>query len=170
MIEQYEKSKAVMQSVARTTEHYERVKAMMQRIPGQETPDEITIPDENTRVLRAKLILEEALETIDALRVNVFLKTGTSAFAINTNSDLAFYGTLGGEAEVDVVEVCDGCADLSVVTTGTLIAFGVPDKALLEEVDRSNLSKFEDGYLREDGKWCKGPNWTPPNIAKAIGL
>jgi predicted HAD superfamily Cof-like phosphohydrolase len=67
------------------------------------------------------------------------------------------------------VEVVDGCADISVVTIGTLIAFGVDDETVLEEVDASNLRKFEPGsYRREDGKWIKPPSWTPPDIEGAI--
>lgn len=154
-----------------TTEHYDRVKAMMELIPGQETPDEITIPDAETRILRTKLILEEALETFAAMGVRVFIPTTPEAIAdevieLNTNTEIYFAPT----DKVDLLEVADGLGDISVVVTGSMIAFGIPDKPLLEEIDRSNMSKFEDGYLREDGKWCKGPNWTPPNIAKAIGL
>ena len=52
------------------TAHYNRIKAFMQKV-GQETPEIATIPDEKTRILRAKLILEEALETVEALGVKV---------------------------------------------------------------------------------------------------
>jgi len=52
------------------TAHYNRIKAFMQKV-GQDTPEIATIPDEKTRILRAKLILEEALETVEALGVKV---------------------------------------------------------------------------------------------------
>jgi len=52
-----------------------------------------------------------------------------------------------------------------VVTIGTLIAFGVDDEPVLEEVDQANLRKFGPGsYERDDGKWIKPPDWTPPDI------
>lgn len=130
---------------------------------GQDTPPETLIPDNETRVLRAKLILEEALETVRALGVTVSTESGID---ISTD-DSAFRFEASGE--VDLEEVVDGCADISVVTVGTLIAFGVDDEPVLEEVDSANLRKFEPGsYRREDGKWMKPPDWTPPNIMKAV--
>ncbi|RME85522.1 MAG: hypothetical protein D6785_04320, partial [Planctomycetota bacterium] len=46
--------------------HQKRVEEFM-RLAGQEIPEVPTLPDEKTRLLRSKLILEEALETIHAL-------------------------------------------------------------------------------------------------------
>ena len=43
----------------------------------------------------------------------------------------------------------------------------------LSEVHRSNMSKLgEDGkpIYREDGKILKGPNYTPPDLRKVLGL
>jgi len=45
---------------------------------GQETPSKPTIPDEATRLLRARLILEEALETISALGVEMNLASSNT--------------------------------------------------------------------------------------------
>ena len=141
------------------TAHYNRIKAFMQKV-GQDTPEIATIPDEKTRILRAKLILEEALETVEALGVKV--EIGGHELE---ESELVY----SPGAEVNLQEVADGCADISVVTMGTLIAFGIDDKPLLEEVDESNLRKFSEGsYRREDGKWMKPPGWTPPDIMAAI--
>lgn len=144
------------------TPHYERVKEFMQKV-GQPTPERLTTPDEKTRILRARLILEEALETVHAMGVRV--RAGGAQGTLVEEPTLLFEA--GGD--VDLVEVVDGCADISVVTVGTLIAFGVEDEPVLEEVDESNLRKFEPGsYRREDGKWMKPPGWTPPDIRSAI--
>lgn len=130
---------------------------------GQETPSATIIPDDETRVLRAKLILEEALETVRALGVTVTTESGVD---ISTDDSSFRFESTG---EVDLEGVVDGCADISVVTIGTLIAFGVDDEPVLVEVDSANLRKFEPGsYRREDGKWMKPPNWSPPNIMKAV--
>ena len=146
-----------------STPHYDRVKDFMQRV-GQPTPERLTLPDEQTRILRAKLILEEALETVRALGVQV--RTGGADGDVIDDENLTFQAA----GEVDLVEVVDGCADISVVTIGTLISIGVDDEPVLEEVDASNLRKFEPGsYRREDGKWMKPPGWTPPDIKAAIG-
>jgi len=144
------------------TPHYQRVKEFMQKV-GQDTPSRLTTPEEKTRILRAKLIIEEALETVTAMGVEVRVG-GEDGVVIE---DEALHYSAPGE--VDVVEVVDGCADISVVTTGTLIAFGVDDEPVLQEVDDSNLRKFEPGsYRREDGKWMKPPGWIPPDIKAAI--
>lgn len=145
------------------TPHYQRVKEFMQKV-GQDTPSRLTTPEEKTRILRAKLILEEALETVTAMGVEV--RVGGEDGAVIEEGVLNY----AAPGDVDLVEVVDGCADISVVTTGTLIAFGVDDEPVLEEVDESNLRKFEPGsYRREDGKWMKPPGWTPPDIIGAIG-
>ncbi len=141
------------------TPHYNRVKTFMQKV-GQDTPEIATIPDEKIRILRAKLILEEALETVDALGVSVEIE-GT----LLTEEGLQY----SAPGEVDLKEVVDGCADISVVTIGTLISFGIDDDPILQEVDASNLRKFSEGsYRRDDGKWMKPPGWTPPDIMGAI--
>lgn len=141
------------------TPHADRVKSFMVKA-GQETPAAPTIPDPDIRILRAKLILEEALETVRALGVRVTLGDGGPSVS-GEKAPLRFR-TAG---EVDLEGVVDGCADISVVTIGTLIAFGVEDEPVLEEVDRANLRKFAEGsYRRADGKWMKPPGWTPPDI------
>ncbi len=141
------------------TEHYQRVKTFMEKV-GQETPTEVVVPDEHTRLLRARLILEEALETVHALGISVRVQ-GQEA-----NIDSCEFTP---NKPVDLEGVADGCADISVVTIGTLIAFGIEDEELLREVDEANLRKFGSGsYAREDGKWMKPRDWTPPNIAGVL--
>ncbi len=143
------------------TSHYTRVAAFM-RQAGQDVPAAPLIPDEATRLLRAKLILEEALETVKALGVGVRVTTEDGQEIDFSHVDhLDFFA----DGDVELEGVVDGCADISVVTIGTLIAFGVDDEPILEEVDHANLRKFGAGsYAREDGKWMKPPGWTPPDI------
>jgi len=141
------------------TDHYQRVKAFMEKA-GQATPSNVTIPDASTRELRARLILEEALETIAALGICV--KHSNQLLTINTCD-------ITSDNPVDLEGVADGCADISVVTIGTLISFGIDDEELLAEVDAANLRKFGHGsYVREDGKWMKPKDWIPPDIAKVL--
>ena len=141
------------------TEHYQRVKTFMEKV-GQSTPTEVVVPDERTRLLRARLILEEALETVHALGISVRVKGNP----IEINSC-----EFTPDKSVDLEGIADGCADISVVTVGTLIAIGIEDEALLREVDEANLRKFGPGsYAREDGKWMKPLDWTPPDIASVL--
>jgi len=146
----------------KTTNHYARVRQLNAKIDPDSAPSEITMPNAATRELRARLILEEAMETIDALGVSVM----NSKFNRNvTFSDLGLEAT----HEPDMVEIADGCADVSVVTIGTLVACGIPDRGLLELVDSNNLAKFgPGGYRREDGKWIKPPDHKPPEIARYL--
>lgn len=120
------------------------MKELMARA-GQDIPDKPVVPDGKTRVLRAKLILEEALETVKALGVKVEFRPDEggsmwsgSSHVIEDLSRMRF----SSPGEGDLEGICDGCADVIVVTTGTLIACGVKDEALQEEVDENNLKKF----------------------------
>ena len=71
----------------------------------------------------------------------------------------------------DLVEVADAIADILYVTAQQATMLGIPIDALLREVHRSNMSKLgADGnpIYREDGKVLKGPNFSPPDIAKIL--
>jgi predicted HAD superfamily Cof-like phosphohydrolase len=105
---------------------------------GQETPDKPVIPSTGICFLRNNLILEE---------LNEFREAYTSK---------------------DLVEVADAITDLLVVVFGAAVAFGINIKPCWDEVHRSNMSKFKDGYRREDGKWIKGPSYSPANLYPII--
>lgn len=73
----------------------------------------------------------------------------------------------------DVIETADALGDLVYVIYGMALEMGIDLPAVLEQVQASNLSKLgADGepIYREDGKVLKGPNFFPPNIARALGL
>lgn len=142
--------------------HQQRIEAFM-ALAGQAAPGHPALPSLEIRKLRAKLILEEALEAINALGFNVI----ASVSPVGTSQDqlsLVEHG-LGP----DLVGIADGCADVSVVTIGTLSACGIGDEALLKLVDENNLAKFgPGGHRREDGKWVKPPGHQPPDIKKLL--
>ncbi len=127
-----------------TSESYRVIKEFMQKA-GQDTPETLTVPNEKVRKLRAKLILEEALETIwIGLGVAVYIETPDSNFHSIREENLDFKVMANGtDYMVNIIELIDGCCDLQVVTKGTLIAFGVPDTPFQREVDKKNLEKFE---------------------------
>jgi len=180
-----------------TTPHYRRVKQFMVNA-AQDTPNAPGMPDEKTRILRAKLIYEEVMETIGK-GFGVKIHGGTSLVGPNGDATPMEF-SINPDVEPDMVEAVDGCIDISVVTIGTLIALGVPDKPFLEAVDAANLAKFKNicpacrhedeepvhldqnghvrctkcafeyrsGYRRADGKWVKPENWTAPKIAEML--
>jgi predicted HAD superfamily Cof-like phosphohydrolase len=117
------------------------------------------IPNQKVRVLRAKLILEEAFETVHALGFNVmacghFLYT--TEFEYKTNDD-----------GPDLEQIIDGCIDTNYVCTGTLVACGVPDLPHIAEVNRANLDKMKNITVNQEGKFNKPSGWIPPDHSGA---
>ncbi len=146
-----------------TTDHYDRIKTFMQ-LAGQDTPEYPTEPSLEIRKLRAKLILEEALETIEALGFEVWGDVDGGDCEDNPYTVELIENSKG----FNLVEVIDGCCDISVVTIGTLIACGVPDNPFLEEVDGNNLNKIRRGTIRKDGKLIKPTDHKPPIIKEIL--
>ncbi len=123
----------------------------------QALPEVPCIPSQEVRRLRASLILEEALETIEAL-----------GFGVTRTYDVGFLSIEGCEflpfGDPDLVKIADGCCDLMVVTLGTFSAHGMNDRDLMHEVCDSNDSKLIDGVIRDDGKLVKGPAYRPADL------
>lgn len=142
------------------SEHQLNVEAFMLRAK-QEVPLVPTEPSAEVRLLRAKLILEEAQETIIALGCRIALIEGDDNFSLEAAID---------ECQPFIMtEVIDGVCDLSVVGIGTLSAMGVPDLPFIREVDANNLAKFKPGHsLREDGKLQKPPGHKPPDLRRIL--
>ena len=129
---------------------------------GQLCPPVPTIPNTDLRIFRMKLILEEACEIADALGVKLHVEPKAEhGHSFNTWIDPL-------RCPFDFTEVYDGLLDLLFVTIGSASAFGLKVKPGWEEVVRSNESKFIDGHLRPDGKFIKGPSWSPPNLDPII--
>lgn len=127
------------------------------------------IPSEETRKLRAKLILEEALETIKALGFEVRLMDALKPSLYYTVNPKLNQIEMANVFNPNLIEIVDGCCDISVVTVGTLSACGVADCAPLKAVDDSNMKKFgPGGYRRSDGKWIKPPDWQAPDLKKIL--
>lgn len=139
------------------SEHQARIEAFM-KLAGQAVPTIPVMPSLEVRRLRANIILEEALETIQGLGFALRMKPFDNEFELME------------DGAPDIVEVVDGCADISVVTIGTLSAFGVADQPILEAVDAANLTKFGPGSYRRasDGKWMKPPDFKAPDIMDVL--
>lgn len=110
---------------------------------GQECPEKPTIPSLEVRKLRAKLILEEALETIEALGVRIYGKDGCSGKEFEVSSEYFHCITIEDWKPANLSEIADGCEDLKVVTEGTLVACGLVDKT------QSNIG-FKHGKDEKD--------------------
>jgi predicted HAD superfamily Cof-like phosphohydrolase len=133
--------------------------AEMMRAFGQEarrTPAMIEDPIE--RELTAKLVLEEALEFVEALGFTVNLSNGE----IN----------LHGELPTNLVEAADAIGDILVVTYGAANRLGIRAYPIFQEVQRSNMSKVgPDGkVIRREGdrKVLKPESYFPPDIESEL--
>lgn len=135
-------------------DHCHKVRQFME-LAQQELPESPTIPDEATLRLRAKLILEETVELIHGL-----------GFDIVNGQEGALTVSKNHSRPPNLAEIIDGVCDVRVVTTGTLLACGVPPDYFQDLVDDNNLEKFGPGsYKNEYGKWIKPPSHRPPDIA-----
>lgn len=132
-------------------EHFEMNKMIMNKVE-QTTSNKLRVPTSKERLLRAKLIFEEALETIEALGVKV-------DFDYNN-----YYFDDIGEHNYVPKDVLDGVCDLAVVANGTLLSCGLHlvFEEALQRVDENNFSKVRDGVIRNaDGKYQKPPGYKP---------
>ena len=128
---------------------------------GQSCPDFPSPPDNLTRVLRISLLIEEVLELAEARGIKVCLFNDDTPLSVNDfNYNI--------EGEVDLVEVADALADINYVSAGAACSYGLDLEPFEDEVCRSNNSKIVNGFRREDGKWQKGPNYSPANLTPIL--
>ena len=128
-------------------------------VPVHEQP---RIPHAGRRKLRLNLILEELLELAAASGFKITVSSGGKVIRFEEAGD-----NLG----VSLVEAADAITDLRYVVDGASLEWGIPLERCLAEVHRSNMSKLGvDGkpLLREDGKVLKGPNYSPPDLARVL--
>jgi predicted HAD superfamily Cof-like phosphohydrolase len=107
----------------------------------QEVKDSPEMPDPATRLLRARLVFEEALEFVRACGCTVVQSSNGSSEVEQTTviDDIAVH--LDPNGTPDLVEYVDGCVDQLVVTYGALNAAGIQAQSAWDEVQRSNMSK-----------------------------
>lgn len=127
-----------------------RIDTMM-RMAEQATPNEILKPSQISAELlhlRAKLILEEAIETVNALGFDL----------------VGSFGGLVQTRGINMEEVVDGVCDTVVVALGCLSALGVSDLVHMNAVLDANCSKFINGVIKDkDGKFLKPEGWRAPD-------
>lgn len=96
------------------------------------------LPDEKTRLLRARLVFEEALEFVRSCGCTVSMPgpSGEELAVID-----GIHVVTDANVAPDFIEYVDGCIDQLVVTYGALCAAGVKAQSAWDEVQRSNMSK-----------------------------
>lgn len=121
---------------------------------GLDTPEK--------RLLRAKLIMEEAVETVAALGYDV-----EAEFVGDLPEDIHFFHRPGHEFEL--LDFIDGLCDLTYVTMGGAVNLGIDIKRHFDEVHRCNMAKLR-GPKREDGKQLKPEGWVGPDHQRILDL
>jgi len=182
------------QIIAKPYRPQEDIVTLMKQF-NQEVKDSPEMPDASTRLLRARLVFEEALEFVKACGCTVARADGPVI------DDIAV--ELDADGNPDLTEYVDGCVDQLVVTYGALNAAGVKAQSAWDEVQRSNMSKawphcsvcdvvLERGasvdlvhpgepdahggawqivlkvHKRDDGKFIKAPTYSPANLKRVI--
>jgi predicted HAD superfamily Cof-like phosphohydrolase len=108
----------------------------------KETPE---LPGPEIRLLRARLIFEEALEFVKGCGCTVTLAVSGPGSQPKEDQKAAVINHLQVELDSggtpDFVEYVDGCIDQLVVTYGALNAAGIKAEPAWDEVQRSNMSK-----------------------------
>lgn len=115
----------------------------------QECPSKPTLMSPKLEDLRMSLISEEFDE-------------------LNTAFVAADIARTPEEKVSALAEISDALTDLLYVVYGTAVATGIDIEPIFAEVHRSNMSKFIDGHKRKDGKWIKGPSYSPANLEPLI--
>lgn len=129
-----------------------------------EQPVSPAAPEIRHGYLRAKLILEEAIETAFAL---VGARNGQVLVHTQLNEVLQQMARDKRTGAPDLVEAIDGCMDLLYVTYGTMEDIGLDSSPFFDEVHRSNMSKA-GGTVDVDGKKLKPRGYSPPDIAGVL--
>lgn len=145
-----------------TQTHYQKVFSFMS---GANQLNNICPPNEpsnSEKILRAKLILEEALEQVDALGVSLHFDDNGKIYNFDENL-LEYVVTHSYNAQA----VLDACCDINVINTGTAITCGFNERLMSNSqsaVDLNNLSKLDGPngpIFREDGKLLKPEGYVP---------
>jgi predicted HAD superfamily Cof-like phosphohydrolase len=115
--------------------------------------------------LRARLILEEAIETAIAL------VGAADAQSIVQEQLLSVLRKAAAEkaTEPNLVRAIDGLADLQYVTLGTAETIGIDLEPFFDEVHRANMSKCDPDRSQATssspvGKAIKPKDWRSPDI------
>jgi len=122
-----------------------------------------TIYTRDGQRLRARLIMEEAVETVAALGFDV-----SAGVYDNTdhNHDTLFRKYW---PKMNLLEYIDGLCDLTYVVAGGAVNADIDLQRHFDEVHRANMRKL-DGPKRADGKQLKPEGWVGPDHQRILEL
>jgi predicted HAD superfamily Cof-like phosphohydrolase len=145
---------------ARLYDFQDAVRRFQQACSGV-LPSVPTMPDEATRLLRCRLLLEETLEYIHASGYRVCLDPAG-------NVDLVIVRDYN--ATPNPTAMAHENADVLVIAFGNALAMGVDMAPVFAEVMAANMRKAQGGKVtrRADGKVLKPEGWTPADVGAVL--
>lgn len=148
------------------TESQHNVEKFMRLAKQTVNEQPITQLDQQTAILRARLLYEECMETIQALGVVPLIKIPYGSSFINPAlDDVDDMEWVFHQRDVDIPEIIDGLCDVGVICDGTAASLGIPLQHFRSMVDDNNLEKFGPGHsFSSDGKLIKPPGFQGPKI------
>ena len=132
----------------------------------QATPASPVLPPMDVRIGRLRWLAEEVCELANAWGVHIDLNNDFGA--TDSFSAEPFATPFITDPVEMMVQAYDANVDIMVFTIGNGVASGTDLQPGWDEVHASNMSKFIDGHLREDGKFMKGPSYRPANLRPII--
>ena len=126
-------------------------------------------PDVEKACIQIGCHMEEFVEMLDALGLKVSrVREYTNLMANEFKS--ASDWSIRKVRKLDKDAMLDAVIDQTVTAYGISHMLGFDHIGALGEVNRSNLSKFEDGKaVFNNGKIAKGVNYTPPVLGPYLG-
>jgi predicted HAD superfamily Cof-like phosphohydrolase len=127
------------------------------------------IPPANRIRLKLSLIMEEALEALEAAMFHTDSSTSLLSAVKSQMAELIIEAFPFDEKLFDLPAFADALADLDYVVEGTRLEFGINGLPIADEVHRANMAKL-GGPKRADGKHLKPEGWTPPDVGAVLAL
>lgn len=130
----------------------------------------VPAPDARARAVQLGCHLEEVVEMLESVEVsNAWLQHNTMSCLSRLSEGLKD-GSISISAMLPL-DYLDALADQIVTAVGCAHMDDMDIVGALEEVDRSNWSKFVDGkpVFDGNGKIKKGPDYTAPDLVAFVG-
>ena len=126
------------------------------------------VPNTDNKTLSVQIgcHLEEVVEMLDALEISNKVLLEDAAHSLTALAEALKSGRHHIEY-IDDTEMLDSLADQIVTATGVAHMLSMDIVGALDEVNRSNFSKFEDGkpVFLDGGKIGKGKDYVAPDLA-----
>lgn len=122
------------------------------------------LPDEATRRLAARLVLSEALETVEALGFNLT----AIGYDIDPQDFNLRVNPFRGSEQEQLRAIADGLADVEYVSNWTWSACGMANQPFYDAVCDNNDLKVIDPKFDENGKVKKPEGHLPPDLLRVV--